>query len=83
MTVMKAKPLKVDLTAQVCSLSGFVLAEPDAAAAARALAGFVALLAEIDAATPEQGNDNENNGSGHRLREAQGRADRVRKRRPG
>ncbi len=72
-----------DLNAQVRSLSGFALGEPDATAAARAFAGFVTLLAEIDAEAPDQGNDNESNGSGHRLREAQGRVNRVRERRPG
>ena len=64
-------------------LSGYALAESDAAEAARTLAGFVTLLAQIDAEISEQGNDDESNRSGHSLRETEERTSRVRKHRPG
>jgi hypothetical protein len=69
------------LAAQLRGLSGLTMGESEAVKAARNLVGFLRLLAEIDQSNTERSDDHAGDGSGHRVREAKGRADRVRQRR--
>ena len=68
------------LAAQLRGLSGLTMGESEAVKAARNLVGFVRLLAEIDESKTERSDDHAGDGSGHRVREAKGRADRIRQR---
>jgi hypothetical protein len=72
---------RFDLAAQVRALNGFAISEPEAVEAVRSLAGFIELLAQIDAAPEYQGIDHASDGSGRGVRKAPQRASRVRQRR--
>jgi hypothetical protein len=74
-------PVDDQITAQLRVLSEFAMSESEADEAVRNLVGFVRLLAEIDRNETERGDDHAGDRSGHRAREAQRRADRVRQRR--
>jgi len=69
------------LAAQLGGLSLLAMSQSEADEAARNLVGFVRLLAEIDRNETERGDDRTGDRSGHRVREAQRRGDRVRQRR--
>jgi hypothetical protein len=77
----RSTPADTELAAAIRGLGGFALGDAEASEAARNLAGFVAFLAEIDRQTQDGGIENAGDGSGHRVRQAEGRADRVRQRR--
>ena len=69
------------LEEQLLSFSGHVLAGRDLTEAAGNLAKFMELLARIDTQLREQGDDDASDGSEYCIRQAEGRAHRLRKRR--
>ena len=80
MKAVKTSPIS-DLTSQLRRLSGFAMDGGAATEAARNLAGFFGLLAQIDDENSEQGSEHDCNGSGHCVREAEERSRGIRKRR--
>jgi hypothetical protein len=75
-------PTVADLAAELRGRSAAGMSDTEAAVAARNLANFMRLLTEIDRNENERGGHYAGDGSGHRIHKAEGRFDRVRKRRP-
>ena len=71
----------VSLEERLRAMAPSALDSAEVADASRSFVGFMTLLLEIDAGTQKGWDDDERNGSGHRVREAEGRPGRIRKRR--